>query len=287
MRETSNSSAKDQAIQPSNTISPTRASRWSREVIPPVILVLFVLTAWQVVALRSGLSAFILPSPTQVLQAAWETRDLLGPAIGTTMIETIIGLIVAILLGIAIAAAMDLSSFLRRALYPILVASQTVQILAIAPLLIIWFGFGLLPKVIIVVLICFFPVAVSTADGLASADPDHVALLKAMGAKRTQIWRLVRLPSALPSFFSGLRIAVTYSVVGATIGEWVGGSEGLGLYMLRSKNALATDQVFVAIVITSAISIGLFALVYFLERALLPWYYSAQRTEHWEGTGIF
>lgn len=287
MRETSNSSAKDRAIHPSNTISPTRASRWSREVIPPVILVLFVLTAWQVVALRSGLSAFILPSPTQVLQAAWETRDLLGPAIGTTMIETIIGLIVAILLGIAIAAAMDLSSFLRRALYPILVASQTVQILAIAPLLIIWFGFGLLPKVIIVVLICFFPVAVSTADGLASADPDHVALLKAMGAKRTQIWRLVRLPSALPSFFSGLRIAVTYSVVGATIGEWVGGSEGLGLYMLRSKNALATDQVFVAIVITSAISIGLFALVYFLERALLPWYYSAQRTEHWEGTGIF
>ncbi len=261
--------------------------RWSQELVPPVILILFVILSWQLVAIRSGLSSFILPSPAQVVEAAWETRDLLASAIGTTMIETIIGLAVAILLGIAIAAAMDLSSFLRRALYPILVTSQTVQMLAIAPLLIIWFGFGLLPKVIIVVLICFFPMAVSTADGLASADPDHVSLLRAMGATRGQVWRLVRLPSALPSFFSGLRIAVSYSVVGATIGEWVGGSGGLGLYMLRSKNALATDQVFVAIVITSAISIGLFAMIYFLERALLPWYYSERRSEQWEGIGIY
>lgn len=287
MNDPSSSRTIDRALRQHEARSTPKFLRWSRDAIPPVLLMLFVLAAWHIVSLRSGLSAFILPSPTQVLQAAWETRDLLGPAIGTTMIETIIGLIVAILLGIVFAAAMDFSSFLRRALYPILVTSQTVQILAIAPLLIIWFGFGLLPKVIIVVLVCFFPMAVSTADGLASADPDHVALLKTMGAKRSQIWRLVRLPSALPSFFSGLRIAVTYSVVGATIGEWVGGSAGLGLYMLRSKNALATAQVFVAIVITSALSIGLFALIYFLERALLPWYYSAQRTEQWEGTGIF
>jgi ABC-type nitrate/sulfonate/bicarbonate transport system permease component len=267
--------------------SKSKRSRWYREGFPPILLLLFVIVSWQLVAVRSGLSAFILPSPTQVLEAAWETRDLLVDAIGTTMVETIIGLIVAILLGIVIAAVMDFSAFFRKALYPILVASQTIQILAIAPLLIIWFGFGLLPKVIIVVLVCFFPMAVSTADGLASTDPDHVALLKAMGANRGQIWRLVRMPSALPSFFSGLRIAVTYSVVGATIGEWVGGSAGLGLYMLRSKNALATDQVFVAIVITSVISIGLFALIYFLERSLLPWYHSEGRREHWEGTGIF
>lgn len=260
---------------------------WLREAFPPMLLMLFALVAWQVTAARSGLSAFILPSPVQVARAAWETRDLLGPAIGTTLLETAIGLAISLLLGLALAAGMDLVGFLRRALYPILVASQTVQILAIAPLLIIWFGFGLLPKVVIVVLICFFPLAINTADGLASADPDLVALLRAMGAHRGQIWRLVRLPSALPSFFSGLRIAVTYSVVGATIGEWVGGSAGLGLYMLRSKNALATDQVFVAIVITSAISIGLYALVYFIERAALPWYHSAQRTERWEGSGIY
>lgn len=276
-------SSKEKAtLQPSN-----RAPRWLREIFPPILLILFLLIVWSLVARNSGLAAFILPSPSDVLHAGWETRMLLASAIGTTMIETAIGLAIAIVLGIAIAAAMDLSPFLHRALYPILVASQTVQILAIAPLLIIWFGFGLLPKVIIVILICFFPLAVSTADGLASADPDLLALLRSMGARRGQIWRLVRLPSALPSFFTGLRVAVTYSVVGATIGEWVGGSAGLGLYMLRSKNALATDQVFVAMLITSLISIGLFGLVLFIERLALPWYYSAQRSQHWEEEGIF
>lgn len=252
-----------------------------------MLLIAFTLFSWQVVAVRSGLSAFILPSPIQVAQAGWETRHLLGAAIGTTMVETMVGLGIALAGGVGIAAAMDLSSFLKRALNPILVASQTVQILAIAPLLIIWFGFGLLPKVIIVVLVCFFPLAVNTADGLASTDPDLVALLRSMGARRRQIWRMVRLPSALPSFFSGLRVAVTYSVVGATIGEWVGGSAGLGLYMLRSKNALATDQVFVAIVITSALSIGLFAMVFLIERATMPWYHSAQRAQQWEEIGIY
>jgi ABC-type nitrate/sulfonate/bicarbonate transport system permease component len=283
-----NMTAEDEnLIRERNKDKPQRSPRWVREILPPLFLILFVVFAWYMVAVQSGLSDFILPSPVQVLQAGWETRDLLSSAIGTTMIETVIGLGISIFLGIAIAAMMDLSSFLRRALYPILVASQTVQILAIAPLLIIWFGFGLLPKVIIVVLVCFFPLAVNTADGLASADPDYIALLMAMGAKRHQIWHMVRLPSALPSFFSGLRVAVTYSVVGATIGEWVGGSAGLGLYMLRSKNALATDQVFIAIVITSAISIGLFSLIYIIERFALPWYYSAQRVERWEDTGIF
>lgn len=264
-----------------------KSSRWRRNLIPPFLLIIFVILVWQTVAIRSGLSAFILPSPIQVLQAGWETREVLGSAITTTMLETMIGLTIATILGVLIAAAIDLSSVVRRALYPILVASQTVQILAIAPLLIIWFGFSMLPKVMIVVLICFFPLAVNTADGLASADPDYVSLLRAMGADRKQVWRLVRFPAALPAFFTGLRIAVTYSVVGATIGEWVGGSEGLGLYMLRSKNALATDQVFVGIVLTSVLSIGLFLLVYVIERALLPWYYSSERIEQWEGSGIY
>ena len=264
-----------------------KRSRWRRNLIPPFLLIIFVILVWQTVAIRSGLSAFILPSPIQVLQAGWETREVLGSAITMTMFETMIGLTIATILGVLIAAAIDLSSVVRRALYPILVASQTVQILAIAPLLIIWFGFSMLPKVMIVVLICFFPLAVNTADGLASADPDYVSLLRAMGADRKQVWRLVRFPAALPAFFTGLRIAVTYSVVGATIGEWVGGSEGLGLYMLRSKNALATDQVFVGIVLTSMLSIGLFLLVYVIERALLPWYYSSERIEQWEGSGIY
>ncbi len=264
-----------------------RPPPWLREAFPPALLIALTIAAWHTLAVESGLSSFILPTPAQVIRAGWETRHLLGEAIATTMLETALGLAVALALGVAIAAAMDLSTFLRRALYPLLVASQTVQILAIAPLLIIWFGFGLLPKVLIVVLVCFFPLAVNTADGLASADPDLVALLRAMGARRGQVWRLVRLPAALPSFFSGLRVAVTYSVVGATIGEWVGGSAGLGVYLLRSKNSLSTDQVFVAMLITTLLSIGLFVLVFLIERAALPWYYSAQRTQQWEETGIF
>jgi ABC-type nitrate/sulfonate/bicarbonate transport system permease component len=275
------------SARPSEARGAAWHGRLGREIVPPLALTGFLLVAWHAVAERAGLPAFILPAPLDVVRAGWETRGLLFPAIGVTLLETSLGLIVALLLGVSIAAAMDLSGIVRRALYPILVTSQTVQILAIAPLFIIWFGFGLLPKVLIVVLVCFFPLAVSTADGLASADPDLVALLRSMGARRSQIWSIVRLPAALPSFFSGLRVAVTYSVVGATIGEWVGGSAGLGLYMLRSKNALATDQVFVAIVVTSAISIGLFALVYWLERRALPWYFSSQRLEQWDEAGIY
>lgn len=280
------------AVRGGSSINDRQAPRlrWRRRVEnagPPLLLIGFTLLVWQAATQLSGLRPFILPSPARVLAAGWKTRALLGPAIVTTLLETLIGLAIAILLGAAIAAMMDLVPFLRRALYPILVASQTVQILAIAPLLLIWFGFGILPKILIVVLICFFPMAVSSADGLASADSDVIAYFHSLGASRSQIWRMVRLPAALPAFFSGLRIAVTYSVVGATIGEWVGGSGGLGLYMLRSKNALATDQVFVAIVVTSALSIALFSIVYLVERLALPWYYDAQREQQWEGNGIF
>lgn len=263
----------------------SRSRRWLQEAGPPALFLAILIALWWLEASRR--SPFILPSPAEVLGAGWETRALLGRHIAVTLLETALGLLIGLVFAVAAAAAMDLSGFVRRALYPILVVSQTVQILAIAPLLIIWFGFGLQPKIIIVILVTFFPMAVSTAQGLASADPDLIALLRAMGARRTQIWRMVRLPAALPAFFAGLRVAVTYSVVGATIAEWVGGSAGLGVYMLRSKNTLATDQVFVGMLITTLLSIGLFVLVSLIERAALPWYFSTQRTEQWEETGIY
>jgi len=261
--------------------------KWRRDIVPPVVLIVVLALGWYFVAKVSGLGAFVLPSPVDVAQAAWETRSLLLDAIGTTMLATAIGLALALVAGVGLAALMDFWPLARRALYPLLVASQTIQILAIAPILVIWFGFGMIPTVSIVVLFCFFPLTVSTADGLASSDPELVALLRAMGAKRRQIWRMVRLPSALPSFFTGLRMAVTYSIVAATIGEWVGGSSGLGLYLLRSKNALATDQVFAAMLITSLLSVALFVLVYVIERLVLPWYHSLERKEQWEGQGIY
>ncbi len=264
-----------------------RAMRLRREVLPSVLLVATLAVGWYFVARVSGLGSFILPSPLEVVRAGWETRGLLLDAIGTTLLATGIGLVLALFTGVGSAALLDFWPLARRALYPLLVASQTIQILAIAPILVIWFGFGMTPTIGIVVLFCFFPLTISTADGLASSDPELIALLRAMGARRRQIWRMVRLPSALPSFFSGLRLAVTYSIVAATIGEWVGGSPGLGLYLLRSKNALATDQVFAAMLITSLLSVALFVLVYIVERVTLRWYHSMQRKEQWEDLGIY
>ncbi|MFC2056506.1 ABC transporter permease [Chloroflexota bacterium] len=260
---------------------------WRRDFVPPVALITVLIIGWYFVATVSGLSSFILPTPLDVIRAGWETRALLLNAIGTTLLATGIGLVLALVAGIGIAALMDFWPLAHRALYPILVVSQTIQILAIAPILIIWFGFGVTPTIFIVLLFCFFPLAINTVDGLTSAEPELIALLRAMKASKRQIWRIVRMPSALPSFFSGLRLAVTYSIVAATIGEWVGGSSGLGLYMLRSKNALATDQVFVAMFITSLLSIALFMLVYGIERLALPWYHSTQRAEQWNGLGIY
>jgi len=260
---------------------------WRRDFVPPIALIIVLILGWYFIATASGLSSFILPTPLDVIRAGWETRALLLEAIGTTLAATGMGLVLALIAGVGIAALMDFWPLAHRALYPILVVSQTIQILAIAPILIIWFGFGVTPTVFIVVLFCFFPLAVSTADGLTSSEPELIALLRAMKASKWQIWRIVRMPSALPSFFSGLRLAVTYSVVAATIGEWVGGSPGLGLYMLRSKNALATDQVFVAMFITSILSVTLFMVVYGIERFVLPWYHSAQRAKQWDGLGIY
>ncbi len=256
----------------------TRSDLW-RATWPPLAVLAGLLLCWQLLSAVTGLAAFILPSPSRVLGAAIETRALLLESLRATLLATAAGLGLALLLGLVLAALIEASAWARRALYPLLVVSQTVQILAIAPLLVIWLGFGMRPTIAIVVLVCFFPLAVSTADGLAATDPERVALLRSMGASKAQIWRMLRLPAALPAFFSGLKIAVTYSVIGATIGEWVGGSTGLGLYLLRSKNALATDQVFAAMLLTSLTSVALFLVVAALERLAMPWQ-SAPREAH-------
>jgi ABC-type nitrate/sulfonate/bicarbonate transport system permease component len=198
-----------------------------------------------------------------------------------TLVETLVGFGLALVVGLSLALLIDFSATLRRAIYPLLVVSQTVPIIAIAPLLVIWFGYGILPKVLVVALVCFFPIVVSTTDGLQAADPDLIALLQAMGATRRQVFLKVRLPGALPLVFSGVKIAITYSVIGAIIGEWVGASRGLGVFMLRSTNAFRTDWLFAAIAITSLLSVALFLVVTILQRALLPWYYTAQREERW------
>ena len=229
--------------------------------LPPVIAVLALLALWSLLA--AGQLPIVLPSPVRVLQAAMNSWPSLRPAIAVTLLETALGL------GLAMALAG--LPLLRRALQPLLVASQTVQVLAVAPLLVMWFGFGLTPKVLVVALACFFPLAISLADGMAGVDRAYLDLFASLGARPAQTWRLLRLPAALPAFFSGLKIAVTYGIVSATIGEWVGGSQGLGLYMLRSRNALRIDQVFAGMLVTTLLSMVLYGAAVAAERRALPW----------------
>lgn len=257
-------------------------ARAIQEYLPPTILIIVFLVVWECATWLWRIEAYLLPSPARIVQAGVQARGLLSDHIQQTLHETLLGFAVALVSGLLLALAIDLSSFLRRALYPLLVVTQTVPIMAIAPLLVIWLGYTIWPKIIVVALVCFFPIVVTTADGLRSADPELLALLQAMGASRKQVFLKVRVPGALPAVFSGIKIAITYSVIGAIIGEWVGASKGLGVFMLRASNSFRTDWVFVAIAISSLLSILLFLAVVVLERLTLPWYYTSARAERWE-----
>ena len=269
-------------VRDQRAVNRVRTRQRIARVAPSAVLVLALLVLWQLGVQWGQVQSWLLPSPTAIVKAAWNARGLLGPHILQTTLETILGFSLALIVGIGLGLLIDYSSLLRNALYPLLVASQTVPTVAIAPLLVIWFGYGLLPKVLVVGLICFFPIVVSTADGLRSTDPELIGLLRTMGATRVAIFSKVRLPGALPAIYSGVRIAITYSVVGAILAEWVGASQGLGIFMLRATNSFRTDWVFVSIAITAILSLLLFALVSIIERATLRWYYSAARQESWE-----
>ena len=214
---------------------------------------------------------WLLPSPLDIVAALAGSGDLLLVHAATTLVETLLGLTVAFVLGVGLAVAMDRVPIARRAFYPVLVASQTVPVVAVAPLLTIWFGFDMLPKVIVVALVCFFPIVVGTFDGLRSVDPDAIRLIRSMGASGWQLFGRVRWPAALPSLFSGTRIGVTYGVIGAIVGDWVGGSRGVGIYMMRAADQLLTERVFAAIVVSSLLSVLLFLAVTIVERLVVPW----------------
>jgi ABC-type nitrate/sulfonate/bicarbonate transport system permease component len=188
-----------------------------------------------------------------------------------TLYEAAVGFIIAIIFSVVIAIAMDSIIGFKKTIYPVLIISQTVPIIIIAPLFIIWFGYGYAPKIIIVTLICFFPITISLLQGLIAVDKELVDLLRSMGSNKLQIYKFVKIPSAMPSFFSGLKIAATYSIMGATIGEWVGGKNGLGVYMIRAKQAFETDRVFAAIIIIVILSILLLKLIEFAEKKNMPW----------------
>ena len=245
--------------------------RWTTHYMPPLLFTGVLLLIWEGFVRWLALPIWLLPPPSRIVAAFRSSLPVLGEHITATLYVTFLGFGLSLLIGLTMAIAIDAWSLLRRTLYPLLIASQTVPIVAIAPLLVVGLGFGALPKVLVVTLVTFFPIVVNTVDGLQTADRDTVRLLQAMNASYWQLLRLLRLPAALPSIFSGVKIAVTYSVIGAVLAEWIGASAGLGVYIARSLRAFRTDQVFVAALVTSLLTIGLFALVALIERLIIPW----------------
>lgn len=239
--------------------------------IPSIIAVGAVLIIWQSVCAAELVPQYMLPSPLDVMRAFISDRQLLFEHSLITLKEAFIGLVLGVGIGFFIAVIMDAFDLLYKAFYPLLIITQTIPSVAVAPLLVLWFGYDALPKIILIVITTFFPVTVGVLNGFRSADKDAVNLLRSMGAGRVQIFRHIKFPYALPQLFSALRIATAYSVVGAVISEWLGGFGGLGVYMTRVKKAFAFDKMFAVIFLISAISLGLMALLGFAEKKCMPY----------------
>jgi len=247
-----------------------------RLLLPAAVLVALV-AAWQVAAssgfLASALNLedFLVPSPSQIASTLWSDRSLLADNAWVTLREVLLGFGLALACGLAFALVLHLSETLRRAFYPLVVASQTIPIIAVAPILVVWFGFGIGPKLAIIALICFFPITVNTLDGLRSVDPDAVKMMRSLDAGRWAIVRRVEAPTALPYAFSGAKIAAAVAVIGAVFGEWAGSTSGLG-YLMQIDNArLDAPRLWASVVLLSLIAVALFAALSLLERKVVRW----------------
>ncbi|MDP4094194.1 MAG: ABC transporter permease [Bacillota bacterium] len=235
------------------------------------LLLIILILVWQLISSLELVPAFMLPSPVNVVRAFVNNiSDLLYNST-ISLSEGFAGLFLGIVIAFLLAVLMDSSKFLYRATYPLLIITQTIPVIAIAPLLVLWFGFGAAPKIILVFIVCFFPISIGLLDGFKNSDADAINLLKAMGASKLQIFRHIKWPYALGGFFSGLKISVSYSVVGAVIAEWLGGNDGLGVYMTRVRKGYAFDKMFAVILLIIIISLLLMWLVGFIERLAMPW----------------
>jgi len=244
-----------------------------RRNIPSIVAIAALLLTWQLVCMSGLIPGYMLPSPVDVLRAFVSELPLLWENSLITLQEAFIGLVMGVGVGFLAAVLMDSFDVLYKAFYPLLIITQTVPSVAIAPLLVLWFGYEMTPKIVLIVISTFFPVTVGLLDGFRSADKDAIGLLRSMGADRLRVFRYIKFPTALPQLFSGLRIAAAYSVVGAVISEWLGGFGGLGVYMTRVKKAFAFDKMFAVIFLISGISLALMALVEFAEKKCMPYRY--------------
>ncbi len=238
-----------------------------------VLLLAVLLGIWELYVDVGGADPLILPAPHAIAQSLYDDRSLLWSNFLVTAEEVLLGILVAAVAGLVLAVAIHFSQTLRRAVYPLLVASQTVPIPMVAPLLILWLGFGILPKLIVVALVSFFSIVVTTLAGLAAVDPALIKLMATFDASRLRTFRHVELPAALPGLFTGVKIAVVFAVIGAVFAEYSGANAGLGYLFLISEPQLLIARSWAAIVILSAFAIALFWLLTLAERLALPWAY--------------
>jgi putative hydroxymethylpyrimidine transport system permease protein len=242
-----------------------------RKYLSAVALTVALLVAWELIVRLGHVPEYLLPAPTQILADLKTDWVILWPAMLVTLKEVVIGFVIATVAGVGLAVVLHLYGPLRRAMYPILIGSQTIPIVVLAPILVILLGYGILPKLVIVALICFFPIVVNGIDGLRAVDEDFIRMMYTLDATRWGIFRRVEFPGALPSFFSGMRIAATFAAIGAVFGEWSGSNAGLGYVMLEATPNLLTARIFAAILMLTVISLVLFGLVSLLERIAVPW----------------
>jgi ABC-type nitrate/sulfonate/bicarbonate transport system permease component len=242
----------------------------TRVLLALLLLLLFGL-AWQGVASLESVDDLTLASPVETWGALRDDWSLLVDNAGVTLVEVLLGLAISLAAGVGFAVAMHLVRPLRDAAYPLLVGSQAIPVVVLAPIFVLAFDYGMGPKLAIVALICFFPITVNLLDGLRSTPPELLKLMRSMGSSRVRTLRSVELPASLPSLFSGLKVAATVSVIGAVFGEWAGADEGLGRLVLLGNNQLQTPRVYAGIVLLTLMAVGLFALVALAERVACPW----------------
>jgi putative hydroxymethylpyrimidine transport system permease protein len=243
----------------------------------PVAVLAALVGAWQIAASSGaladllGLESFLVPSPAEIASSLWENRSLLAENAWVTIQEILLGFLIGLGIGLGFAFLLRPFEALRLSFYPLIVASQAIPIVVFAPILVVWFGYGIGPKLAVVALVCFFPIAVATADGLRSVDPEATKMMRTLDASRRQLlWRL-EAPTALPFTFSGAKIGVTFAPIAAVFGEWVGADSGLGHLILQDNAQLETARVFAAALLLSAIAIGLYGLLALAERYIVTW----------------
>lgn len=239
--------------------------------IAPVTSIIAIALIWIIVSEGQLIPAYMLPSPVDVAKAFVNDWPILISHAKVTLQEALYGLLIGIGLAFVISVLMDRFKFVYNAVYPILVITQTIPTIAIAPLLVLWMGFGMAPKITLVVITTFFPITISLLDGFKSADKDSINLIRSFGGGRLKVFRHIKLPTSVPYFFSGLKVSASYAVVGAVISEWLGGFEGLGVYMTRVKKAYAFDKMFSVIIFISVISLLLMGAIGLIKKLATPW----------------